>query len=60
MTAAAWNVLGNQVVMGDARFDGAVLNYDQWDGYPVARQRLLRGIVDAGRHGLMATQNFRN
>ncbi len=43
---AAWNVLGNQVVLADATFNGAVLNYDQWDGYPVARARLLQAFAD--------------
>ncbi len=52
-SSATWNVLGNQVVMGDARLNGAVLNYDQWDGYPVARQRLLQGIRDAGRRNVV-------
>ncbi len=39
---ATWNVLGQQTVMSDATLpNGAILNYDQWDGYPAARQRLL-------------------
>ncbi|MDP2293751.1 MAG: alkaline phosphatase D family protein [Actinomycetota bacterium] len=45
---AAWNVVGNQVVFADATFNGAVLNYDQWDGYPATRTRLLQAISDAG------------
>ena len=45
---AAWHVIGNQVVMADARLNGAVLNYDMWDGYPAARARLLRGMAEAG------------
>ena len=43
-STAAWNVVGNQVVLADATFNSAVLNYDQWDGYQPARQRLLQGI----------------
>jgi len=43
---AAWNVIGNQVILADANFNGAVLNYDQWDGYPVARARLLQAFAD--------------
>ena len=34
-STATWNVIGNQVVFADATLNGAVLNYDQWDGYPV-------------------------
>ena len=34
--------------MGRANFGEAVLNYDQWDGYPVARDRLLGHIVESG------------
>jgi alkaline phosphatase D len=45
-STAAWNVIGNQVVLADATFNGAILNYDQWDGYPVARANLLQGFVD--------------
>ena len=45
-STAAWNVVGNQVVLADATFNGAVLNYDQWDGYPVARARLLQSFSD--------------
>ena len=41
-----WNVLAQQVIMSDARLDGAVLNFDQWDGYPVARDRLLSMIAE--------------
>jgi alkaline phosphatase D len=36
-----WNVLGQQTVLSDTRLDQAILNYDQWDGYPAARERLL-------------------
>ncbi len=45
-STAAWNVIGNQVVLADATFNGAILNYDQWDGYPVARARLLQAFAD--------------
>ncbi len=46
-STAVWNVLGNQVVMADATFNGAVLNYDQWDGYPVERERILQHLAAA-------------
>jgi alkaline phosphatase D len=44
-----WNVVANQVVMADATLNGAVLNFDQWDGYPEARTRLLKGIDATGK-----------
>ncbi|MCC5950781.1 MAG: alkaline phosphatase D family protein [Acidimicrobiia bacterium] len=37
---ARWNVLAQQVVFGDMQI-GTAVNHDQWDGYPLARQRLL-------------------
>ena len=50
---AQWNVLANQVVMQQWRFapGNVAWNLDQWDGYPVARDRLFatlgaRGIAD--------------
>jgi alkaline phosphatase D len=46
-STAVWNMIGNQVVMADATFNGAVLNYDQWDGYPVERERILQHLAAA-------------
>ena len=46
-STATWNLLGNQVILADSTFNGAVLNFDQWDGYPVARARLLQEFEDA-------------
>jgi alkaline phosphatase D len=46
-STSVWNVIGNQVVFADATLNGAVLNYDQWDGYPVERQRILQHLADA-------------
>jgi alkaline phosphatase D len=46
-STAVWNVIGNQTVFADSTFNGAVLNYDQWDGYPVERQRILQHLADA-------------
>ncbi|TPW13900.1 MAG: phoD [Acidimicrobiaceae bacterium] len=40
-STATWNVIGQQTVFGDLTLAGAVLNYDQWDGYPVNRNRIL-------------------
>jgi len=45
-STSTWNVIGNQVVFADATLNGAVLNYDQWDGYPVQRQRILQHLAD--------------
>jgi alkaline phosphatase D len=46
-TRSRWNALGQQVVVGNTTLNGAVLNFDQWDGYPAARDRLLQQVVDA-------------
>jgi alkaline phosphatase D len=42
-STARWNCVAQQTVMTDLRFaeSGAILNYDQWDGYHPARERLL-------------------
>src|SRR4051794_5099029 len=45
-STSTWNVIGNQVVFADATLNGAVLNYDQWDGYPVQRERILQHLAD--------------
>ncbi|HUV11195.1 MAG TPA: alkaline phosphatase D family protein, partial [Acidimicrobiia bacterium] len=41
-----WNVLANQVVMQQWRFapGNEVWNLDQWDGYPVARDRMFAAM----------------
>ncbi len=44
-SAAIWKVLANQIVFSSVNFGGAFVNFDQWDGYPVARQRLLDFIT---------------
>jgi alkaline phosphatase D len=45
-STAAWNVIGNQVVMTPIEVGGVVLNYDQWDGYRAERSRLLDHLLD--------------
>lgn len=45
-STAVWNVLAQQVIMANASFGEAVLNFDQWDGYPAARSRLLARLAD--------------
>ena len=47
-SGAVWSVLANQTVMTDIRVGAAVLNYDQWDGYAPARDRLMESVVGAG------------
>jgi alkaline phosphatase D len=44
-STARWNCIAQQTVMTDLRLgeNGAILNYDQWDGYHPARGRLLAG-----------------
>ncbi len=39
-SSSLWNVLGQQIVFSPTPI-GNRLNFDQWDGYPVARQRLV-------------------
>ena len=49
-TTAMWPVIAQQTVLSDVTLpNGAVLNFDQWDGYPAARQRLLLQAAQAER-----------
>ncbi len=45
-STAVWQCLGNQVILADATFNGAILNFDQWDGYPEQRARILQHLAD--------------
>lgn len=45
-STAAWRVLGQQVMMAPLLAAGTVVNNDQWDGYPGARNRLYATIDD--------------
>ncbi len=47
-SAAIWKLIAQQVVFSFVNFGGAFVNFDQWDGYPRARQRLLDFIVAEG------------
>lgn len=38
---AIWKIIGQQIVFSKVDFGGLFINWDQWDGYPKARQRLL-------------------
>jgi alkaline phosphatase D len=45
-----WHVLAQQIVFHQWRFadgDDAIWNLDQWDGYPVARERLNESLAGA-------------
>jgi alkaline phosphatase D len=46
---ATWDVLANQTVLTNVMFGEAVLNYDQWDGYPDARRRLVSQLGAGGK-----------
>jgi alkaline phosphatase D len=46
---STWDIIGNQTILSDITLNNAVLNYDQWDGYPAARKRLVDGIAAIGR-----------
>lgn len=43
-STTTWNVLTQQTVFGDVTIGDAVLNYDQWDGYPVQRNRIVEAL----------------
>ncbi len=47
---ARWNVIAQQVMMGQLdhnRGDPRIYWHDAWDGYPLARQRIVDHLVDA-------------
>jgi alkaline phosphatase D len=49
-SSATWPVLAQQTVLSDITLpNSAVLNFDQWDGYPKARERLLLQAAQAPR-----------
>ena len=51
---ATWNVIAQQVVMTDLSLpNGAILNFDQWDGYSPAREELLSLVRDRGVQNLV-------
>jgi len=52
-STATWNVMAQQVLVAETYFpvpEGDAIAYynDSWTGYPMARQRILQHIVDAG------------
>lgn len=38
---AIWKLVAQQIVFSKVDFSGLLINWDQWDGYPKARQRML-------------------
>jgi len=44
-STATWKLLAQQVVFSTVNFGGVYVNFDQWDGYSRARQRLLDFIT---------------
>ena len=51
---ATWSVIAQQTIFGDATLGGAVLNYDQWDGYPADRTRIVDAL-DPARNTIVLT-----
>jgi alkaline phosphatase D len=49
-SGARWNVIAQQVMMGELKHDAEGGRYwqDSWDGYPGQRARVLQHIADAG------------
>lgn len=47
-SSAKWRLVGQQVIMSPVIIGGAPFNYDQWDGYVPARDRLLGHIESGG------------
>ncbi|WP_221797444.1 alkaline phosphatase D family protein [Oceanobacter mangrovi] len=43
-----WKLAGQQVMVGQLGTNEMPFNYDQWDGYPAARQRLFETVEQAG------------
>ncbi len=45
---ATWDVLANQIVFTSMPLAGTIFNFDQWDGYPLARTRVIEQLAAAG------------
>jgi alkaline phosphatase D len=44
-STAKWKVIAQQTMMAPLKVAGTVLNFDQWDGYPVERAKLYNTIL---------------
>ena len=51
---ATWQAIAQQTVFGDVTLGGAILNYDQWDGYPAERNRIVDAL-DPARNTVVLT-----
>ncbi|MFN8020521.1 MAG: alkaline phosphatase D family protein [Acidimicrobiales bacterium] len=49
-----WQAIAQQTIFGDVTLAGAVLNYDQWDGYPLERNRIVQAL-DPGEDTVVLT-----
>ena len=55
-SGATWVALAQQTVLTDLRLpNGAILNFDQWDGYAPARERLLAAAAPVARRLVVLT-----
>ncbi len=52
-TTCQWKLLGQQVMMAPLRAFGQAVNMDQWDGYPVDRDRVLDRVIDSNISNLV-------
>lgn len=48
-----WSVLASDTIMMNTTHDRLIDNYDQWDGYPAARQRLVQVLEDSKAKNLV-------
>ena len=46
-SAGRWLVLGQQIMVAPLTDGAAPINFDQWDGYPAARERLFSALAEA-------------
>ena len=53
-SGARWNVLAQQTVVANVPFAEGLVNLDQWDGYPAARERLI-GQLDGVSNPVVIT-----
>jgi alkaline phosphatase D len=51
---STWSMIAQQTVFGDVTLGDAVLNFDQWDGYPASRNRIVE-TLDPARNTVVLT-----
>jgi len=52
-STAQWKILGQQVMIAPLLAFGTPLNTDQWDGYPIERQKLFNNLDSNGVNNLV-------